>query len=61
MRLVLQRVTGAAVRVGSETVGQIDRGYCLLIGMTHADTPPKWAGWPRKSRASASFPTLRAR
>jgi D-tyrosyl-tRNA(Tyr) deacylase len=44
MRLVLQRVTGAAVRVGSETVGQIDRGYCLLIGMTHADTPAE-VGW----------------
>lgn len=44
MRLVLQRVTRAAVRVGSETVGQIDRGYCLLIGMTHADTPAE-AGW----------------
>jgi D-tyrosyl-tRNA(Tyr) deacylase len=44
MRLVLQRVTRAAVRVGSETVGRIDRGYCLLVGMTHADTPAE-VGW----------------
>jgi D-tyrosyl-tRNA(Tyr) deacylase len=39
MRIILQRVTRASVRVGGETVGQIDRGYCLLIGMTHTDTP----------------------
>lgn len=44
MRIVLQRVSRAAVRVGSETVGQIDRGYCLLVGMTHADTPAE-VGW----------------
>lgn len=44
MRLVLQRVTRAAVRVSNETVGRIDRGYCLLVGMTHADTPAE-VGW----------------
>jgi D-tyrosyl-tRNA(Tyr) deacylase len=30
--------------VSNETVGRIDRGYCLLVGMTHADTPAE-VGW----------------
>lgn len=44
MRLVLQRVSRAAVRVGGETVGQIERGYCLLVGLTHTDTLAE-VGW----------------
>jgi D-tyrosyl-tRNA(Tyr) deacylase len=44
MRLVLQRVSRAAVRVGGATVGQIERGYCLLVGLTHTDTLAE-VGW----------------
>ncbi len=44
MRVVLQRVSRAAVRVGDETVGQIERGYCLLVGLTHTDTLAE-VGW----------------
>lgn len=38
MRLLLQRVTHAAVVVESETVGAIEHGYLLLVGVGHEDT-----------------------
>jgi D-tyrosyl-tRNA(Tyr) deacylase len=37
VRVVLQRVASASVTVGTETVGRIDRGFCLLVGITHGD------------------------
>src|ERR1051325_3863865 len=39
MRSVLQRVSRASVRIGTTTVGRIERGFCLLVGFTHTDTP----------------------
>jgi D-tyrosyl-tRNA(Tyr) deacylase len=38
MRVLLQRVSRAEVRVGSRVTGSIGRGYLLLVGFTHADT-----------------------
>jgi D-tyrosyl-tRNA(Tyr) deacylase len=37
MRVVLQRVERAAVRVGTETVGSIGAGLLLLVGIGHGD------------------------
>lgn len=37
MRVLLQRVSRAEVRVGPRVTGRIDRGYLLLVGLTHAD------------------------
>ena len=37
MRLVLQRVSRAEVRVGERITGRIDAGYLLLAGFTHTD------------------------
>ena len=38
MRVVIQRVTRAAVRVAGETVGAIEQPGCLvLVGITHGD------------------------
>ena len=37
MKLVIQRVSRAAVRVGGETVGQIGRGYLVLLGAEVGD------------------------
>ena len=37
MRAVIQRVSRAAVRVESVTVGAIGRGYLVFLGVTHAD------------------------
>ena len=38
MRVVLQRVTGASVRVDGATIGAIGRGLLVLVGFTHDDT-----------------------
>jgi len=38
MRIVLQRVSRASVTIAGRVVGAIDRGFCLLVGFTHADT-----------------------
>jgi D-aminoacyl-tRNA deacylase len=38
MRVVLQRVTHAAVRIQDRVAGSIGRGFCLLVGFTHGDT-----------------------
>lgn len=38
MRVVIQRVTRAAVRVNGETVGAIEQpGHLVLVGITHGD------------------------
>lgn len=37
MRVLIQRVASASVSVGGETVGAIDGGYLLLVGVTHDD------------------------
>jgi D-tyrosyl-tRNA(Tyr) deacylase len=39
MRAVLQRVAHARVVIDGETVGQIDRGLLVLLGVTATDTP----------------------
>lgn len=38
MRIVIQRVTHASVRVGAETVGSIERGMLVLVGVAEGDT-----------------------
>jgi D-tyrosyl-tRNA(Tyr) deacylase len=37
MRLVIQRVTSASVKVGGETVGEIGRGLLVLAGVERGD------------------------
>jgi D-aminoacyl-tRNA deacylase len=39
MRALIQRVTRAAVSVDGETIGEIGPGLCVLVGVTHDDTP----------------------
>lgn len=38
MRVLLQRVSRAAVRVGDRVTGRVGRGYLLLVGFTHTDS-----------------------
>ena len=38
MKIVLQRVSEASVKVENKTVGKIDTGFLLLVGITHTDT-----------------------
>lgn len=43
MRVLLQRVSRAEVRVSDRVTGRIGRGYLLLVGLTHADAEPSLA------------------
>ena len=38
MRVLLQRVSGAQVKVENERVGRIGQGLLLFLGVTHSDT-----------------------
>jgi D-tyrosyl-tRNA(Tyr) deacylase len=38
MRVVLQRVSRASVTIDGRTAGDVERGFCLLVGFTHGDT-----------------------
>ena len=38
MRIVLTTVLSASVEIEKKVVGQIGRGFCLLVGFTHEDT-----------------------
>lgn len=38
MKLVVQRVKNASVDVDGKTVGTIDKGFLVLLGVTHTDT-----------------------
>ncbi len=44
MRAVLQRVTHGSVEVDGATVGAIDRGFVILVGVGHGDGSPQ-AQW----------------
>ena len=49
MRAVVQRVSEASVTVGGELVGAISGpGLCVLVGVTHDDTPGHAARLARK-------------
>jgi D-tyrosyl-tRNA(Tyr) deacylase len=49
MRAVIQRVTEAFVRVDGQVVGQITSpGLCVLLGVTHQDTPAQAAKMAEK-------------
>jgi D-aminoacyl-tRNA deacylase len=39
MRVLLQRVSSASVTINGQVVGTIGRGFCVLVGFTHEDTP----------------------
>lgn len=44
MRALLQRVSSASVSVNGRVTGQIERGYVILLGVTHSDTEAE-ADW----------------
>lgn len=44
MKILLQRVTHASVTVDGKIVGEIGRGFVLLLGVTHSDTQQE-ADW----------------
>lgn len=44
MKALLQRVSSASVSVNGRITGQINRGFCILLGVTHGDST-KEADW----------------
>ncbi|MCW6661162.1 D-aminoacyl-tRNA deacylase [Aerococcaceae bacterium NML201209] len=38
MRIIIQKALASSVTIDGETVGQIDKGFVLLVGVTHDDT-----------------------
>lgn len=44
MRALLQRVSSARVTANGRVTGQIERGFVILLGVTHSDTPAE-AEW----------------
>lgn len=58
MRVVLQRVLRACVRVDGATVGEIGHGAMLLVGITHADTPAQIEWMAKKIATLRIFPAL---
>lgn len=49
MRLLLQRVTRAEVRVDGKVVGNVDGGLVVLVGVATADTPGVAEAMARKT------------
>ena len=41
MKIVVQRVKNASVQVEGKTVGKIEKGFLVLLGVTHSDTKEK--------------------
>lgn len=48
MRIVIQKVKEASVTVDGAVVGEIGRGFLLLVGVTHTDTEKEAAYLARK-------------
>jgi D-tyrosyl-tRNA(Tyr) deacylase len=48
MRVLLQRVSRAEVRVGARVTGAIGSGFLLLVGLTHTDTDAQLAWMAEK-------------
>ena len=61
MRALVQRVSRAAVRVGSEEVAAIGPGLLVLLGVTHADDTAVADRLAAKVRALRIFPDAEGR
>jgi D-tyrosyl-tRNA(Tyr) deacylase len=56
MRVVLQRVSSARVAVTGEVVGEVGRGWLVLLGVAHADTPAEAVWLADKVANLRAFP-----
>jgi D-tyrosyl-tRNA(Tyr) deacylase len=61
MKIVLQRVKEAGVRVGGETVARIGRGLCLLVGVEKGDREEDARALARKAVELRIFPDAEGR
>jgi D-tyrosyl-tRNA(Tyr) deacylase len=56
MRIVLQRVSSAAVAVDGKTIGSIERGLLLLVGVHQSSTREQAAALAQKCAELRIFP-----
>lgn len=56
MRAILQRVSEASVTVAGEVTGRIDRGWLVLLGVGHGDSPADAAYLAEKTLNLRAFP-----
>ena len=56
MRVVLQRVSKASVTIDARLAGAIGKGFCLLVGFTHGDTPAQVDWMAEKVAGLRLFP-----
>ena len=55
MRAVVQRVKNARVEVEGETIGAVDHGLLVFLGVTQSDTERTPNTSPKRSLACASL------
>ncbi|WP_017325950.1 D-aminoacyl-tRNA deacylase [Synechococcus sp. PCC 7336] len=60
MRVILQRVQSSSVTIDGETIGKIDRGLTLLIGIAASDTDAEIDWMARKILNLRLFPDERS-
>lgn len=56
MRVIIQRVTSASVVVDSQTVGAINKGFLVLLGVEQDDTPADGRYLADKTSGMRVFP-----
>jgi D-tyrosyl-tRNA(Tyr) deacylase len=56
MRVLLQRVSEASVRIDGRVAGSIGKGFCLLVGFTHDDVPERVDWMAEKVAGLRLFP-----
>lgn len=61
MKIVLQRVSHASVRVSDRATGSVERGLMLLVGMGHGDDESKLKPMAEKIAQMRIFPDERGR
>lgn len=61
MRALVQRVARAAVTVDGETIAAVGPGLCVLLGVTHDDTPEVADRVAEKVRGLRVFPDAEGR
>jgi D-tyrosyl-tRNA(Tyr) deacylase len=56
LRVLLQRVSRAEVRIGDRVAGRIGRGFALLVGFTHSDADEQLVWMADKVAGLRIFP-----
>lgn len=58
MRLIIQRVLEAGVKVDGEFISKIGPGMCILLGLQRTDTPELVDKWAEKALKLKLWPDM---